>query len=120
MPVITICCFFCSPFNLKHPKVSIFFLTFHLFPFYFLYFTISAFFEGPPTLPLGSMSLHDGAGSGPDIGLFTDNMDSPSELRSLEKLTPSVMPGTGVARFDHALRFDMGDAKGRSSKRGHT
>ena len=34
------------------------------------------------------------------------------ELRSLEKLTPSVMPGTSVARFDHALRFDMGDAKG--------
>ena len=55
-----------------------------------------AFFEGPPTLPIGKISLKDGPGSGPDTSIFSSNMDDPMELRSLEKLTPSIMPGNDV------------------------
>ena len=71
-----------------------------------------AMLEGPPTIPIGTMPLNDGPGSGPNIDLFKNNMEDPSELRTLEKLTPSINPLKGPARFDYALRFDMGDSKG--------
>ncbi len=73
----------------------------------------SGFSSGFPSLPIGTLALKDGAGSGADLEPLAKNHEDYTVLRTLEKLTPALTPGSKVgARFDHSLLFDMGNNYG--------
>lgn len=73
----------------------------------------SGFSSGFPSLPIGTLTLKDGAGSGADLEPLAKNHEDYTLLRTLEKLTPALTPGSRVGpRFDHSLLFDMGNNYG--------
>ena len=64
----------------------------------------SGFSSGFPYLTIGTLTLKDGAGSGADLEPLAKNHEDYTLLRTLEKLTPALTPGSRVGpRFDHSL-----------------
>ena len=53
----------------------------------------SGFSSGFPSLPIGTLTLKDGAGSGADLEPLAKNHEDYTVLRTLEKLTPALTPG---------------------------
>ncbi len=70
--------------------------------------------DGLPTLPTGRLPYQSPA-AGPDVAAFKQNAEDYTKIRTLEKVSPAISPGTGAPRFDHSLLFDMGNGYGVSS-----